>query len=125
MVCSCGAPSERKRSRSARFARTTATPVDAPSGARRTPRGLYAVSQLGAALSTPITAMSGFGPKSQNDRAVPDLGERVLVQKYRSQAERRRRGSRASRRASPRKLKANTAEKMARPGPTLIHHLRL
>ncbi len=38
---------------------------------------------------------------------------------------RRRRGSRASRSASPRKLKANTATKMASPGPTLIHHLRL
>src|SRR6266550_2015515 len=53
-------------------------------------------------------------------------GERGLVQKYRcAQAERRRRGSSASRSASPRKLKAKTAVKMATPGPTLIHHLRL
>ena len=37
---------------------------------------------------------------------------------------RRRRGSSASRSASPRKLKAKTARKIAIPGPALIHHFR-
>src|SRR6266550_2604706 len=48
----------------------SATPDDAPPGANRTPRDFHAVSQPGAALSTPITAMSGFGPKSQSHAAV-------------------------------------------------------
>ena len=36
----------------------------------------------------------------------------------------RRRGSSASRRASPRKLNASTARKIVAPGPALIHHLK-
>src|SRR5207249_1162259 len=69
-VRSWGAPSERKRSRSVRFARVTAAPDDAPAGAQRTPRGFHAASHFGAAPSTPTTAMSGFGPKSQSHAAV-------------------------------------------------------
>src|SRR2546428_3460286 len=69
-VCSCGAPSERKRSRSTRVAITTAAPAFAPAGAHPTCRVFQPVSQLGAAPSKPTTASSGVGPKSQSHAAA-------------------------------------------------------
>src|SRR3989442_15184119 len=83
-------------------------------------------SSTNRSYATWLTCIFNLWVSRQAVRAtVPGEEERGLVRKYRpDQAERRRRGSSASRSASPRKLKAKTAVKMATPGPTLIHHLR-
>src|SRR5712691_5500896 len=84
-------------------------------------------SSTNRSYATWLTCMFIPWVSRQGARAtVPDEEESGLVRTYRSdQAERRRRGSSASRSASHKKLKAKTAVKMATPGPTLIHHLRL